>query len=130
MVADYAETADSVFANARPARDWNLSGITRIHPEVDRFEPLGPRRFRVTYAWRVNESLPRDYSCFVHFGKDRTRRSPRSCFSRTTRWPYRLHAGGRDEMLMTVPRECTFPTACGWRLSRGRSACLHLAMTD
>ena len=70
VVADYAETADSVFANARSARDWNLSGIIRIHPRVDRFELLGPRSFRVTYAWRVNESLPRDYSCFVHFGKE------------------------------------------------------------
>ncbi len=69
VVADYAETTDSVFANARSARDWNLSGTRRIRPTVDRFAVVGPRLFRVTYAWRVNETLPRNYSCFVHFGK-------------------------------------------------------------
>ena len=69
IVVDYAETADSVFANARPARDWNLSSITRIRPGIDRFEVVGPRLFRVTYAWQVNETVPRNYSCFVHFGR-------------------------------------------------------------
>ncbi len=69
VVADYAETTDSVFANARSARDWNLSGSRRIRPMVDRFAVVGPRMFRVTYAWRVKETLPRAYSCFVHFGK-------------------------------------------------------------
>ena len=69
VVADYAETADSVFANARSARDWNLLGTKRIRPEIGHFQVVGPRQFRVSYAWRVNEALPRDYSCFVHFGK-------------------------------------------------------------
>jgi hypothetical protein len=69
-VADFAETAHSVFVNARSARDWNLSGTTRIRPAVDRFTAIGPRHFRVTYAWRVNQTLPRNYTCFVHFGKE------------------------------------------------------------
>ena len=70
MVADYAETTDSVFANARSARDWNLTSSTRIRPSIDRFEVVGPRLFRATYAWRVNEVLPHNYSCFVHFGRE------------------------------------------------------------
>jgi hypothetical protein len=69
-VADFAETAESVFVNARPARDWNLSGITRIRPAVDRFAAIESRHFRVTYAWRVNQTLPRNYTCFVHFGRE------------------------------------------------------------
>ena len=34
IIADYAETTDRVFANARPASDWNLSGIKRIRPVI------------------------------------------------------------------------------------------------
>ncbi len=69
VVADYAETANSVFANARSAGDWNLGGSMRIHPEVDSFEVIGPRRCRVTYGWQVKQTLPRNYYCFVHFNK-------------------------------------------------------------
>jgi Family of unknown function (DUF5696) len=68
-VADYAETADRVFANARPARDWNLSGIKRIHPSVSHFEVVKPREIKFTYDWQVNDTLPHDFTCFVHFGK-------------------------------------------------------------
>ena len=69
VVADYAETADSVFANARSASDWNLGGTMRIRPYVDSFEVIGPRRLRATYGWQVKQALPRNYSCFVHFNK-------------------------------------------------------------
>ncbi|QEH34201.1 hypothetical protein OJF2_27360 [Aquisphaera giovannonii] len=67
VVSDYAETADSVFANARPAREWNLLGGSRVRPEVDVFEVAGPRVIRVTYAWKVEAPLARDHVCFVHF---------------------------------------------------------------
>ena len=69
VVVDFAETADSVFANARSASDWNISGGTRIRPEIADFEVVSPHLFRTTYAWRVNQTLPRNYACFVHFGK-------------------------------------------------------------
>ena len=68
-VTDYAATANRVFANARPARDWNLSGIKRIHPSVSHFEIARPREIKFTYDWQVNDTLPRDFMCFVHFGK-------------------------------------------------------------
>jgi hypothetical protein len=70
VVADFAETSDSVFVNARSARDWDLSGTMRIRPAVDRFTINQPRHFRVTYTWRVDQTLPRNYTCFVHFGKE------------------------------------------------------------
>ena len=69
VVVDYAETADSLFANARNAAYWNLTGLKRIRPEVARFEQVSARTFRVTYRWRVNDNLDRDYYCFVHFSQ-------------------------------------------------------------
>jgi len=69
VIADYAETADRVFANARPASDWDFSGIKRIRPAVTHFESVGTREIRVTYGWHVNDVLTARYSCFVHFGK-------------------------------------------------------------
>jgi hypothetical protein len=69
VVADYAETEQTIFANARPAADWSLSGVRRIRPSVAAFTPQGARRFQVVYAWQVREQLERDYFCFVHFGR-------------------------------------------------------------
>jgi hypothetical protein len=37
-----------------------------VRPEVVRFEPVGPRKFRLTYRWHVTGPLTQDYSCFVH----------------------------------------------------------------
>jgi hypothetical protein len=67
VIVDYAETADSVFANARNAPDWNVAGLRRVRPTVAEFAQTAPRAFRVTYRWLVNDTLPQDYNCFVHF---------------------------------------------------------------
>ncbi|MDW8289916.1 MAG: DUF5696 domain-containing protein, partial [Armatimonadota bacterium] len=69
VVVDYAETADSVFANARHSAHWNVTGLKRIRVEVARFEQTGARTFRVAYRWRVDEPLDGDYLCFVHFSQ-------------------------------------------------------------
>lgn len=70
VIADFAETPESTFANARPASDWNQSGIHHIHPAVAAFQQTGEREFTLTYEWRINEELPRDHLCFVHFVRD------------------------------------------------------------
>ena len=67
VIADYAKTPDSTFANARSATDWNQSGIHRISPVVANCQPTGNRTFALTYEWRVGETLAQDYHCFVHF---------------------------------------------------------------
>lgn len=69
VVADYAETKTSVFANARNAAYWNNSGLHRIRPEVTGFEQTGPRTFRASYNWHVGETVSGDYNCFVHFSQ-------------------------------------------------------------
>ena len=67
VIADYAQTPDSTFANARAASDWNQSGVHHIHPAVTEFRQTGNRVFALGYEWQVGEVLPRDYHCFVHF---------------------------------------------------------------
>jgi len=67
VIADYAHTPDSTFANARAAADWNQSSGHHIHPAVTEFRQTGNRSFALRYAWQIGETLPRDYRCFVHF---------------------------------------------------------------
>ncbi len=69
VVCDYAETSDTVFANARPAEDWNVSGVIPVTPSVKGFRQVGPRRFTATYAWHVSGPVPADYVAFVHFSR-------------------------------------------------------------
>ena len=66
-LVDYAETDSSVFANARNALDWDITGPRRIRPEVAAFGNTGGRRFTVKYVWHVDSKLAADYRCFVHF---------------------------------------------------------------
>lgn len=66
-LVDYAETDSSVFANARNALDWEITGPRRIKPEVEAFANMGARQFAVKYVWRVDSKLAADYRCFVHF---------------------------------------------------------------
>ncbi len=67
VIADYARTEDSTFANARALPDWDQSGVHRIQPAVSEFRQTGGRTFVLNYEWRIDETLPRDYNCFVHF---------------------------------------------------------------
>ena len=67
VIADYARTPQSTFANARRAGDWNQSNIHRIRPSVAEFKPSGARAFDLTYQWRVDEDVTSDYHSFVHF---------------------------------------------------------------
>jgi hypothetical protein len=71
QTADYARTEDSTFANARPASDWNQSGIHRILPTAADFRFTGDRSFSLDYEWQVGETLREDYGCFVHFVSSR-----------------------------------------------------------
>ena len=67
VISDLAETARTLFVNARPAVDWGTPGQTRLRPSVAEFTPTGPRTFRATYHWAVGQKLPADDGCFVHF---------------------------------------------------------------
>ena len=67
VVSDFVDSGTSLFLNARAASDWNLSNYRRVHPSVGAFQQTGTRAFRVTYRWDVQDPLPKNYTCFVHF---------------------------------------------------------------
>lgn len=67
IVTDAATTADSLFVNARAARDWSAAGVLHVQPTVAKFTSTGPRTFQVTYSWTVGEAPKSDLRCFVHF---------------------------------------------------------------
>ncbi|MHB1458254.1 MAG: DUF5696 domain-containing protein, partial [Armatimonadota bacterium] len=71
VVVDFAETADSIFANARDVALWNSSGINRIRPMVSSFKQSSDRTIEFSYTWDVYESLNNDYVCFVHFTNEK-----------------------------------------------------------
>ncbi len=67
IVSDFAQTPESVFANARPAEDWETPGQIRIRPSIAQFTATGVRTFTATYRWTVGQNILTDYHCFVHF---------------------------------------------------------------
>lgn len=67
VVTDFVNSDTNVFLNARAACDWNLSKLRRIRPSVASFQQTGPRTLRVTYNWDVQDTLPKNYTAFVHF---------------------------------------------------------------
>lgn len=69
VIVDFAETPDRVFANARPASDWNLSGVVNVRPSVGAYRQTDSRTFEVTYRWAAETRLDRDFRCFVHFSR-------------------------------------------------------------
>ncbi len=76
VIADFADTGDTLFLNARAAADWNLSSYRRVHPSVASFQQTGRRAFRVSYRWDVQDRLANNYNCFVHFCAQGVIRSP------------------------------------------------------
>ena len=64
---DLADTAESVFVNARPALDWQDRETGHIKPSVAQFTSAAPRAFRATYQWQVGQSPAQELRCFVHF---------------------------------------------------------------
>lgn len=67
VLCDFVDAGSSLFVNARAAADWNLSRWRRVQPTVNSFQQTAARTFRATYRWDVQESLGKDYRCFVHF---------------------------------------------------------------
>ena len=104
VIADYAHTSDSTFASARPASEWNQSGIHHIRPVITEFRQTGNRSFAVGYEWQVGEPLSRDYHCFVHFvsGEDISFQNDHALPHPTSTWK----AG---ETLPDGPRDVRLP---------------------
>jgi hypothetical protein len=67
IIADYAQTGSSFFANARNQSDLNASG-TFAEPAVKRFAQTGARAGEFQVSWKALDSAGSpDYVEFVHF---------------------------------------------------------------
>ncbi len=67
VITDFSETGDTLFVNARAARDWSMPGLCQVRPRVAEFQQTGNRAFRAAYQWDVRENLRENLHCFVHF---------------------------------------------------------------
>jgi hypothetical protein len=67
-LGDYAECPEYLFADARTSFNMPyVQGAKDIEPRLAAFEYLGDNRIRLSYEWLVNDTLDRNYHCFVHF---------------------------------------------------------------
>ena len=68
VMCDYAQTPESIFANARNAVDWNLTNTRHILPVLENFTPDAKTAGAISfsYRWTVNENELREMACFVH----------------------------------------------------------------
>ena len=72
VVADYAATSDSIFANARNASFWQGPGACCATPELSSFSQTAQRTFKIAYRWQVKSTAKKnDVSC-VHFVDEKT----------------------------------------------------------
>jgi hypothetical protein len=67
VVADFADTGDTLFVNARSATNWLFPDSSVAYPHVTQFQQTGARAFSAIYQWDVLGSPPVNYFCFVHF---------------------------------------------------------------
>lgn len=66
VVVDFVQTPDLLFANSRPAVDWQADQQSlAARPSVSSFEQTGPRQFQVAYAWDVRQGISDAAQCVV-----------------------------------------------------------------
>jgi Family of unknown function (DUF5696) len=65
-ICDFAQTPDSLFANARNPAD-TVSTQTYATPTVANVAHTGQRSFAITLNWQVNRATPTDNKVFLHF---------------------------------------------------------------
>jgi hypothetical protein len=68
VIVDCARTKETLYADARTDiyKPW-ASGLKNVEPRVKEFKDLGDGKVQITYDWRIDDTLPEDYHCFVHF---------------------------------------------------------------
>ncbi|MCC6821851.1 MAG: hypothetical protein IT579_14055 [Verrucomicrobia subdivision 3 bacterium] len=66
-LGDYAECPEFIFADARTHFDPVAGRKPKaIEPRLREFRHLGGNRVSVTYEWIVNDTLDKDFTCYVH----------------------------------------------------------------
>jgi hypothetical protein len=110
-VIDYAECPDYVFADART---WfpmpYLQAKKDIEPRLRSLEHLGENRVRVTYEWIVNDTLDRDYHCFVHGVRSRGAGDEGIVFQQDHGLPKPTSRWHKGETIVDGPYEMSIPS--------------------
>ncbi len=109
-------------------KDW--SGRPRpvpVHPRAAEVEPLGNRRFRITYHWQVDGEVGNDWRIFVHFtdgGGDIQFQNDHDAKPPMTSWKKGDLADGPHTVTVPMGREGTFDVRVGFyaRRSLGRGS--------
>jgi len=67
-LGDYAECPEYLFVDSRTHLKYPYGGAAThdIQPSLSEFKYLGENRIQVTYKWVVNDTLDKDYTCFIH----------------------------------------------------------------
>ncbi|MFO8014728.1 MAG: glycoside hydrolase [Phycisphaerae bacterium] len=96
-----------------------------VHPRAAEVEPLGGRRFRITYHWQVDGGIAKDWYIFVHFtdrGGDIQFQDDHGADPPMTEWPRGDLADGPHTVSVPKGREGTFDVRVGFyaRRSLGR----------
>ncbi len=114
VIVDYARTPRTLFVDSRSevVVPWAY-GQKRIEPRVKEFKYLGGDRFRITYEWRVDDTLDRDLICFVHFVDPRAQTEREGIIFQNDHRPPRPTSQWRPGMVLTdgpftlsVPKSC------------------------
>lgn len=66
-VGDFVDCKKWIYADARSFEPNLRAQFTDVVPGIKSFEAVGPRRFRITYTWKVHTDLSGDWRCYVHF---------------------------------------------------------------
>ena len=69
VTVDFAQTPTSTFANARNSATWNLNSEARTRVSATDFDQTGPRQFRLSYKWTVEDKYTENYHEFIHFSQ-------------------------------------------------------------
>ena len=108
--ADYAECPEYIFVDARTDFPMPYRKSRKdIEPRLRAFEYLGGNRVRVTYEWLVNDTLDRNYHCFVH-GTCADSANPNSIvFQQDHNLPKSTQEWRRQDVIVDGPYELSIP---------------------
>ncbi len=71
LVGDYRRSDGILYADARSFEPDTGVAVTDVEPKLHAIEPLGSRRFKVTYHWQVGKRPSGRWLCYVHFSSPR-----------------------------------------------------------
>ena len=109
-LGDYAECPEFLFCDARTSFHMPyLRNTKNIEPRLKNFAWLGANRVQLTYEWIVNETLDRDYTCFVHFTNPLISTADSIAFQQDHPLPKPTSEWKPGETVVDGPYEVTIP---------------------